>query len=233
MNGITVDVLSLFPGMFTSFLDESIVAQAQRANALRVRLTDIRDFAPGRHRQADDYPFGGGAGMVMKPEPVCEAIDWLRQHDEEAAQAPVVYFTPQGRLLRQSVVSEYAAMPRVILLCGHYKELDQRVRDHYVDDELSLGDYVLSGGELAAMVFIDAVARLQPGVLSDIDSAMSDSHQQPLLGSPHYTRPAEYRGWKVPDVLLSGNHAAIEAWRAERALEITRRVRPDLLGETE
>ncbi|MCD4828681.1 MAG: tRNA (guanosine(37)-N1)-methyltransferase TrmD [Candidatus Cloacimonetes bacterium] len=228
---MAIDVLSLFPGMFTSVLGESIVAQAQKAGALQVRLTDIRDFAGGRHRQADDYPFGGGAGMVMKPEPVCDAIDWLRQDDESAKAAPVVYFTPQGRLLTQSIVNEYARLPHVILLCGHYKELDQRVRDHMVDDELSVGDYVLSGGELPAMLFIDAVARLQPGVLSDIESALSDSHQQRALGCPHYTRPAEYRGWQAPEVLLGGNHAAIEAWRRERALELTRRVRPDLLDE--
>jgi len=226
-----IDVLTLFPAMFGGFLDESIVAQALAMKALSVRLTDIRDFAPDKHRQADDYPFGGGAGMVMKPEPVCEAIDWLRA--QGAQNAPVIYFTPQGRLLSQAIVNEYAALPHVILLCGHYKELDPRGRDHMVQDELSIGDYVLSGGELPAMIFIDAVARLQPGVLSDIDSALSDSHQERLLGCPHYTRPAEYRGWRVPDVLLSGHHAAIEAWRRERALELTRRVRPDLISEGE
>lgn len=222
-----IDVLTLFPGMFTNFLEESIVGIAIKNKAIQVNLTNIRDFAFNKHRNADDYPYGGGAGMVMKPEPLYESIMSVKQDRD----IPVIYFTPQGKLLTQRVVEEFSKLDGVIMICGRYKDIDQRIRDNMVTHEYSLGDYVISGGELPAMVLIDAVARLQEGVLGDMESALTDSHQTNLLGCPHYTRPPEFQGWKVPDVLLSGNHKKIEEWRQEKALEITRKIRPDLLNE--
>lgn len=222
-----IDVLTLFPGMFTNFLEESIVGIAIKNKAIQVNLTNIRDFAFNKHRNADDYPYGGGAGMVMKPEPLYESIMSVKQDRD----IPVIYFTPQGKLLTQRVVEEFSKLDGFIMICGRYKDIDQRIRDNMVTHEYSLGDYVISGGELPAMVLIDAVARLQEGVLGDMESALTDSHQTNLLGCPHYTRPPEFQGWKVPDVLLSGNHKKIEEWRQEKALEITRKIRPDLLNE--
>ncbi len=222
------EVLTLFPSMFHSLLEASIVAKAIKQDALEVYLTDFRDFTFVKSRQVDDYPYGGEAGMVIKPEPVYRAVEFVKQ------QRPVsnlIYFTPQGRPLTQEIVREYAQKDSVMILCGHYKEIDQRIRDLLVTDEISLGDYVLSGGELPAMCFIDACARLQPGVLKDIESANSDSFENGLLGYPHYTRPVEFEGLKVPDVLLSGNHKKIEEWRNEKALEITSARRKDLLDE--
>ncbi len=224
-----IHVLTLFPDMFTNFLQESMVGIALKQKAIEVNLIDIRDFAHDKHRTTDDYPYGGGAGMVMKPEPLYEAILFAKQGKE----IPVIYFTPQGKLLKQPTVFEYSKIDELIILCGRYKEIDQRIRDTLVTVEFSIGDYVLSGGEIPAMVFIDAVARLQKGVLGDIDSALTDSHQNGILGCPHYTRPPEFNGLKVPDVLISGNHKKIEEWRAEKALEITRKNRPDLLGNDE
>ncbi|MBC8384818.1 MAG: tRNA (guanosine(37)-N1)-methyltransferase TrmD [Candidatus Cloacimonetes bacterium] len=220
-----IDVLTLFPSMFENFLAESIMGIARKQQALNVNLINIRDFAFNKHKKVDDYPFGGGSGMVMKPEPIFEAIKFVKKERE----TPVIYFTPQGRLLKQNIINEYSRMDSMIFLCGHYKEIDQRIRDLYVDDEISIGDYVLSGGEIPAMVMIDAMTRLQDGVLSDIESAMTDSFQNGLLGYPCYTRPAEFNGVRVPDVLLSGNHKEIEKWREDRSLETTQRVRPDLL----
>ncbi len=222
-----IDVLTLFPHLFPGILTESITGIAIHEGAVDIRLIDIRDFAFNKHRQTDDYPYGGGAGMVMKPEPVHEALKFSAIEED----TPVVYFTPQGRLLDQGIVQEYCVKKRIVMICGHYKELDQRIRDRWVTDEISIGDYVLSGGELPALVMIDALARLQEGVLSDMDSAMTDSHQMGILGCAHYTRPPEFDGMKVPDVLMSGNHKKIEQWREEDALERTRRVRPDLLDK--
>lgn len=223
---MNIHILTLFPGMFEHFLTESMVGIALRQNALSVSLTNIRDFATDKHKQVDDYPYGGGAGMVMKPEPIYGAVQKAQIHPG----IPVIYFTPQGRLLTQQIVQQYAAAEEMILLCGHYKEIDQRIRDTVVTDEISIGDYVLSGGEIPAMVMVDAIARLQDGVLGDIESALTDSHQDGLLGCPHYTRPPEFMGNKVPDVLLSGNHKKIDQWRHEMALEKTRQIRPDLLN---
>ena len=220
-----ITVLTLFPNMFENFLQESMIGIAIREKALEVEVINIRDFAHDKHQTTDDSPYGGGAGMVMKPEPLYEAIQYARQDKE----IPVIYFTPQGKLLHQETVGEYSKTDEIILLCGHYKEIDQRVRDSLVTCEISIGDYVLSGGEIPAMVFIDAIARLQDGVLGNIDSALTDSHQNGLLGCPHYTRPPEFLGMKVPEVLISGNHKKIDEWRAEKALEITRKNRPDLL----
>lgn len=218
-----IEVLTLFPEMFTNFLTESMVGIAIAKNALEVNLTNIRDFAKDKHHTTDDYPYGGGAGMVMKPEPLYNAIKYIKKEE-----IPVVYFTPQGKLLTQQIVDKYSKIDKFIIICGHYKEIDQRIRDTEISEELSIGDYVLSGGEIPAMVMIDAVSRLQPGVLGDIDSALTDSHQDGLLGSPHYTRPSEFNGMKVPDILLSGNHKKIDEWRNMKALQITKKNRPDL-----
>jgi tRNA (guanine37-N1)-methyltransferase len=219
------EVLTLFPELFQNFLDTSIIKIAREKKAIDVRLTDIRGFATDKHRQVDDYPYGGGAGMVLKPEPLYDTIEHVRKPPD----IPVIYFTPQGRLLKQSIIEEYRSSEHVVLLCGHYKEIDQRIRDTLVNDEISIGDYVLSGGELPAMVFMDALTRLQDGVLSDIESANTDSHADGLLGCPYYTRPAEFKGLEVPEVLLSGNHEEIRKWRREKSLELTKQVRPDLL----
>ena len=222
-----IDVLTLFPQMFENFMRESMVGIAIKQNALSVELTDIRDFAFNKHHKVDDYPYGGGSGMVMKPEPLYEAITKIKGD----RNIPVIYFTPQGKLLDQSTVNKFSQIDEMIIVCGHYKEIDQRIRDTLITDELSIGDYVLSGGEIPAMVMIDAVARLQDDVLGDIGSALSDSHQDGLLGCPHYTRPPEFMGQKVPDILLSGNHKNIEKWREQKSLEITKKNRPDLLED--
>jgi len=222
-----IDVLTLFPQMFENFLKESMVGIAIKQNALSVELTDIRDFAFNKHHKVDDYPYGGGSGMVMKPEPLYEAITKIKGDRD----IPIIYFTPQGKLLDQSTVNKFSQVDEMIIVCGHYKEIDQRIRDTLITDELSIGDYVLSGGEIPAMVMIDAVARLQDDVLGSIDSALSDSHQDGLLGCPHYTRPPEFMGHKVPDILLSGNHKNIEKWREKKSLEITKKNRPDLLED--
>jgi len=222
-----IEILTLFPDMFANFLRESIIGIAVDKKAIEVSITDIRDFAFDKHRQVDDYSFGGGAGMVMKPEPLYEAISFVKQEKD----VPVIYFTPQGRLLNQDIVNEYAPEKEIILVCGHYKEIDQRIRDSLITDEISIGDYVLSGGEIPAMVLIDAVARLQKGVLNDMNSALTDSHQNGLLGYPCYTRPAEFKGMKVPEILLSGNHKKIEEWRQQKSIELTKKVRPDLYSK--
>lgn len=224
---MNIEVLTLFPKMFENFIQESMLGIAIREKALSVNLTDIRDFAHDKHHTVDDTPYGGGAGMIMKPEPLYEAISSVKKERD----IPVIYFTPQGKLLTQKIVTKYSKMENLILLCGHYKEIDQRIRDKFVTEELSIGDYVLSGGEIPAMVMIDAIARLQEGVLGDIDSAMTDSHQNGILGCPHYTRPPEFKGMKVPEVLLSGNHKKIDEWRKQKALEITLKNRPDLLKD--
>ncbi len=222
-----IDVLTLFPQMFENFLKESMVGIAIKQNALSVELTDIRDFAFNKHHKVDDYPYGGGSGMVMTPEPLYEAITKIKGN----RNIPVIYFTPQGKLLDQSTVNKFSQIDEMIIVCGHYKEIDQRIRDTLITDEFSIGDYVLSGGEIPAMVMIDAVARLQDDVLGSIDSALSDSHQDGLLGCPHYTRPPEFMDHKVPDILLSGNHKNIEKWREQKSLEITKKNRPDLLED--
>ncbi|HAN41241.1 MAG TPA: tRNA (guanosine(37)-N1)-methyltransferase TrmD [Candidatus Cloacimonas sp.] len=215
-----IDVLSLFPEMFSGFLASSIVARAIEKEAIDVKLTDFRSYSTNKHRKVDDYAYGGFAGLVLQAQPIWDALKAMTAQ----GPAPVIYFTPQGRKLTQSILEHYAALPRVILLCGHYKELDQRIRDMAVSDEISLGDYVLSGGELASMVFIDGVARLQAGVLTDAQSASSDSFSdgKDSLGFPCYTRPEEWMGVKVPQVLTSGDHAQIEAWAQAQAQSLTR-----------
>jgi tRNA (guanine37-N1)-methyltransferase len=204
-----------------------MLKRAQACGAAQLEAVDLRQWATGKHRTADDMPYGGGPGMVMKVEPIDAALRELRSEG-----AKVVLMTPQGRVFDQSIAREYAKEKHLILLCGHYEGVDQRVADHLVDDEISIGDYVLTNGALAALVVTDAVVRLLPGVLGDAESAQQDSFgDSKLLDHPHYTRPEKYNGWKVPEVLLSGNHAAIAKWRFERAGELTRERRPDLLGE--
>ncbi|MDD2331564.1 MAG: tRNA (guanosine(37)-N1)-methyltransferase TrmD [Candidatus Cloacimonetes bacterium] len=223
-----IEVITLFPSIFEGFQSSSMVAKAIKNKALAMHCTDLREFALNKHRQADDYPYGGFAGMVMKPEPIWLCLQYLL----EKGPAPVIYFTPQGRTLNQDILETYAREKRIILLCGHYKEIDQRVRNLAVSDDISIGDYVLSGGEIAAMVFIDGISRLQKGVLGDLDSAQTDSFQNGELGFPCWTRPDVFLGLKVPDVLRQGNHKLIQKWIAERSSELTKTRRPDLLSKT-
>jgi tRNA (guanine37-N1)-methyltransferase len=224
-----IDVLTLFPETFDGALQASILGRALREGVAQVQLHNIRDYAEDKHSVVDDYAYGGGPGMVMKPEPLAGAIESV----QAAAEPPgrVVLLTPQGRLFNQQVVDELAAEPRLVLLCGHYEGIDERIRQHFVDDEVSIGDYVLSGGEYAAMVVIDAVVRRQPGTLGSADSLLEESHSDGLLEYPQYTRPAEFRGWQVPDILLSGNHGEIAKWRRQQRIIRTAQRRPDLLQQ--
>jgi len=221
-----IDILTLFPGMFAGPLGESIVGRAVEEGRVEVFLHNIREWARDRHRTVDDTPYGGGAGMVMKADVLGAAIEAVRARGE---RAPVTLLTPQGRLLTQEAVRELAGRPRLILVCGHYEGIDERVRLLHVDEEVSIGDYVLTGGELPAMVLVDAVARFLPGVLDD-GSLLQDSHHQGLLEYPHYTRPAEYGGLGIPPTLLSGHHAEIERFRRQESLRRTLLRRPDLLA---
>ncbi|MCC8020160.1 MAG: tRNA (guanosine(37)-N1)-methyltransferase TrmD [Rikenellaceae bacterium] len=224
-----IDILTVVPELLTSPLNESILRRAQEKGLAEIVVHNIRDWAEGRHRQVDDYPFGGEAGMVLKPEPVFRCIQELksqREYDE------VIYTSPDGVRYDQREANRLSTLGNIIILCGHYKGLDHRIREHLVTREISIGDYVLTGGELAAAVIADSVVRIIPGAIGDEASALTDSFQDGLLAPPVYTRPAEFNGWKVPDVLLSGNFAEIEKWREEQALERTRLLRPDLLGET-
>ncbi|MBP7310830.1 MAG: tRNA (guanosine(37)-N1)-methyltransferase TrmD [Candidatus Cloacimonetes bacterium] len=220
-----IEVLSLFPEAFGGFLESSMVARAISKKKLQVRLHDFRKYSLDKHHKVDDYAYGGFAGMVLAPQPVYDSINHLL----ESGPAPVIYFTPQGRKLDQKILEDYSQLQRVILLCGHYKELDQRIRNLCISDEISLGDFVLSGGELASMVFIDGVSRLLPGVLSDFSSAQSDSFSSDYLGFPCYTRPESFMELKVPDVLTTGDHQAIASWAEASAELITRTRRPDLI----
>jgi len=225
---VKIEILTLFPGICHGALGESMLKRARDRGLVELDALDLRQWAPGKHRVTDDMPYGGGPGMVMKIEPIHAALQAVRRPESK-----VVLMTPQGRPFSQAIAREYAHEQHLILLCGHYEGVDQRVADHLVDDELSIGDYVLTNGALAALVVTDAIVRLIPGVLGDADSAQQDSFGEQsdgrLLDHPHYTRPEVYEGWRVPDVLLSGNHAAIAKWRLERAREFTRERRPDLL----
>ena len=222
-----IDVVTLFPEMFFGPLQESILKRAQERGLLSVVLHQLRDYALDRHQMTDDAPYGGGAGMVMKPEPIFRAV---RSIVGESHDVPVILMTPQGRRFTQEMAIAWAERPRLLFLCGHYEGVDERVREHLVTDEISIGDYVLTGGELAAMVVIDAVARFVPGVLGAAESAARDSHASGLLEGAHYTRPANFEGYEVPPILLSGDHAAIARWRRESALRRTWERRPDLLA---
>ena len=219
------DVLTLFPEMFKS-LEESIIGKAKEKNLIDINLINIRDFSKDKHKKVDDTPYGGGAGMVMKADVVYDAFKSIKQDN-----AKVIYLTPQGKTLNQKKVEELSKESHLILLCGHYEGIDQRVIDKIVDEEISIGDYVLTGGELAAAIISDAIIRLIPGAIGDEQSALSDSFQDNLLAPPVYTRPAEYKGWKVPEILLSGHQRKIEEWQHEQSIERTRRLRPDLLDD--
>ena len=226
---MTFDVVTLFPSMFLGPLDEGMAARARRSSRVAVRVHDLRRWGVGPHRQVDDASYGGGGGMVLKPEPLFEAVEWIRRsHPVETDR--VVLLSPQGRPLDDGTARRLAGQQHVILLCGRYEGIDERVREHLADEELSIGDYVLTGGELPALVVIDAVSRFVPGVLGRAEAADQDSFADTrLLDHPHYTRPASYRGLEVPEVLLSGDHEAIQRWRERQARESTRVKRPDLL----
>lgn len=226
-----IDILTLFPEMFAGPFDASIIARARDAGVLEIALHNPRDYTEDRHHIVDDYAYGGGPGMVMKPNPVFDCVDAVRPMAD--APGKVVLLTPQGRLLNHAVVAELAAEPRLILICGHYEGVDERVREFLADDEVSIGDYVLSGGEPAAIVLLDAVARHQPGVLGSELSLEEESHAQGLLEYPQYTRPPEYRGMAIPEVLLSGHHAEVAKWRRRQSILRTARRRPDLLAKAE
>ena len=222
------DIITIFPEIFSEVFDFGIVRRAAQAGLIDINIHDLRDYTLDRHRQVDDRPFGGRAGMVMKPEPLFRAVEALTEGNRAV---PVSLLSPQGRLFSQSLAEEYAREPRLILICGRYEGVDERVVEHLITDEVSIGDYVLSGGEIPAMVVLDAVTRLIPGALGSDESAERESFVNGLLDYPHYTRPAEYREMRPPEVLLSGNHAEIERWRRRKAIEKTLRRRPDLIQD--
>lgn len=225
---LQIDILTLFPGAFSGYLQHSIIGRAIERNFVDIRLHDIRSFTHDKHGTADDYPYGGGAGMVMKPEPVFEAVESIKSGVEKS-EYPVILLTPQGKILTQEIAEKLASLQNIILICGHYEGIDERVAEHLVTDEISIGDYLLSGGETAAMVIIDSLVRLLPGAIGSQTSLDEESHVGNLLEYPQYTRPPEFRGWHVPEVLLSGNHKEIATWRREQSILRTARRRPDLL----
>jgi tRNA (guanine37-N1)-methyltransferase len=227
-----IDILTLFPQMFAEPFNIGIFKRAMENGLVSLRTHDIRDFTHDKHHVADDYPYGGGSGMVMKPEPIFEAVESVKAGIEDK-DVPVILLSPQGRLFNQSIARELSRHQNLILICGHYEGVDERVSASLVTDEISIGDYVLTGGEIPAMVVIDAVVRLLPGVLGSDDSPLDDSHAHGMLEYPQYTRPAEYRGMSVPEVLLSGNHARIAKWRREQIIRRTLERRPDLLDKAD
>ena len=223
-----IDILCLFPEMFASPLNQSIVNRARERGLVNIMIHYIRDYTHDKHHTVDDYPYGGGPGMVLKPEPIFEATDAIKLQ-LDVSEMPIILLTPQGRLFSQAVAQGLALLPHLMLICGHYEGIDERVCEHLATDEISIGDYVLSGGELAALIVVDAIVRLIPGVLGSQDSASSDSHSSGLLEYPQYTRPPVYRGWPVPGILLSGNHGEIAQWQRRQAILRTAKRRPDLL----
>lgn len=221
-----IDILTLFPEMFDGPFQHSIIKRAVEKGLVQINLFNIRDWSKGKHKNVDDYPYGGGAGMVMMTEPVVSGIEDLQTkkvYDE------IIYLSPDGELLDQQLANQLSLKKNMIFLCGHYKGIDERIRQHYISREISIGNYVLSGGEMAAVILTDTIVRLIPGVLNDETSALSDSYQDGLLSPPEYTRPADFRGYKVPEILLSGNEKEIAKWRLEQSLERTRQRRPDML----
>jgi len=225
-----IDILCLFPEMFVSPFNQSIVKRAKEQGLIDIMVHNIRDYTHDRHHTVDDYPYGGGPGMVLKPEPVFEAVAAVKQQ-LNINEIPIILLTPQGRLLNQRVARELTLHSHLMLICGHYEGVDERVRSHLATDEISIGDYVLSSGELAAMVMVEAIVRFIPGVLGSPMSANSNSHSDRLLEYPQYTRPQVYRGWSVPAILLSGNHSEIACWRRHQAILRTANRRPDLIGK--
>lgn len=230
-----IDVLTLFPQMFEVPFSFGIFQRAIDRKLVSINLYNIRDYTHDKHHTVDDYPYGGGPGMVLKPEPIFEAVEAIKSKigsKDRGTNVPIILLTPQGRLFSQQIAQELAKYSHLVLICGHYEGVDERVREHLVTDEISVGDYVLTGGEFPAMVVIDAVVRLLPGVLGSEASPVNDSHSNGLLEYPQYTRPAEYRGWSVPEVLISGNHAQIAKWRREQTIQRTLERRPELLDKT-
>ena len=225
-----IDILTLLPELLEGPFSASIMKRAQDKKLVEIHFHNIRDYATNKHKNVDDYQYGGGAGMVMSIEPIVNVIEKLQN---ERTYDEVIYMTPDGVLLEQAICNDLSLKGNIILLCGHYKGIDERIRQHFITKEISIGSYVLTGGEIAAAVLTDAVVRLLPGVLNDETSALTDSFQDNLLSPPVYTRPPEFRGWKVPEVLLSGNFPNIEKWREDKALERTKDRRPDLLNKTQ
>lgn len=221
-----IDILTLFPSMFESPFGHSIIKRATDRNLVNINLHDIRNYSTSKHKTVDDYPFGGGAGMVMQIAPIDRCMEQLKQ---ERTYDEVIYLSPDGELFDQKMANQLSTQKNIMLLCGHYKGVDERVREHLVTREVSIGNFVLTGGELAAAMMVDAIVRLIPGVIGDEQSALSDSFQDDLISPPVYTRPADYKGWKVPEVLLSGHQAKIDEWRHEQSVIRTRQRRPDLL----
>ncbi|MGA2158338.1 MAG: tRNA (guanosine(37)-N1)-methyltransferase TrmD [Dehalococcoidia bacterium] len=225
---LRIDVLTLFPEAFSGYLEHSIIGRASEKQVVDIRLHNIRDFTHDKHSTVDDYPYGGGAGMVMKPGPIFEAVEFVKA-ESRADDCRIVLLTPQGKVFTQEIAGKLSEENNIILICGHYEGIDERVAQHLATDEFSIGDYLLSGGEVAAMVIIDCLVRLLPGAIGSSTSLVEESHMDGLLEYPQYTRPPEYRGWKVPDVLLSGNHKEIADWRRMQSLRRTAGRRPDLL----
>ncbi|PZC51074.1 MAG: tRNA (guanine37-N1)-methyltransferase [Chloroflexi bacterium] len=223
-----IEIFTLFPEMFNVPLQASILGRAIERGLLQINLHNIRDYAIDRHSTVDDYAYGGGPGMVLKPEPLFQAVDSVLGKNPKC---PIVLLTPQGNVFKQSIAVRFSKMDKIAFICGHYEGFDERIREHLATEELSIGDYVLTGGELPAMVVVDAVARLKEGVLGSEESASTDSHFSGLLQYPQYTRPPDFRGWKVPEILLSGNHGAVAKWRQEQSLKRTLKRRPDLHPE--
>jgi len=223
------DVVTLFPEVMDVYLQTGVLGKAQESNRIEVHLHHLRDYTTDRHRTTDDEPYGGGGGMVMKPEPIFAAVESILE--DSKGEIPVILLTPQGRVFDQTIARELAGSERIALICGRYEGVDERIREHLATDEISIGDYVLSGGELPAMVLIDSVSRLLPGVLGDSEATQKDSHTNGILEHPHYTRPSVFRDWEVPDVLLSGDHARIAGWRVEQSLRRTLLRRPELLDQ--
>ncbi|SDZ02377.1 tRNA (guanine37-N1)-methyltransferase [Proteiniborus ethanoligenes] len=221
-----IDILTLFPEIFQNFLDTSIVGRAKNNGIVEVNCINIRDFSKDKHKRVDDYSFGGGPGMVISPEPVFNAI-----MSAKSERCKTIYLSPKGRTYKQQVANELSSEEHIILLCGHYEGIDNRIMENYIDDEISIGDYVLTGGEIAAMVVVDSIVRLLPGALNNQESFTDESHYNGLLEYPHYTRPRIFNGFEVPEVLLSGNHSKIEEWRKYQSLKVTYERRPDLLKE--
>ena len=229
-------VLTLFPQMFQSLLSGGVFKRAIDRKLVEINIRNIRDYTHDKHHTVDDYPYGGGAGMVLKPEPIFEAVEAIKSDfrpEEEIGGLPIILLTPQGRLFSQQIALELSKYSHLILICGHYEGVDERVREHLVTDEISIGDYVLSGGELAAMVVAEAVVRLVPGVLGSAASPIDDSHATGLLEYPQYTRPPVYKGWAVPEVLLSGNHAQVAKWHRQQTISRTLQRRPELLDKAD
>lgn len=221
-----IDIVTVLPEMLDGFVNQSILARAQRKGLVEIHVHNLRDYTKDKHRKVDDYPFGGFAGMVMKCQPIDDCLSALEQ---ERHYDHVIYTSPDGERFDQHMANDLSLAKNIIILCGHYKGIDYRIREHFITKEISIGDYVLTGGELAAAAITDAVVRIVPGVIGDDQSALSDSFQDDLLAAPIYTRPADYKGWRVPDVLLSGNEAKIKEWELQQSMERTRRLRPDLL----